>query len=152
MVSYTTSDHALTCVNVQLTLVCSRLLAAQQPWAGKRTGPPRYSHATPPQLASRDPRRFGIMRRERKGQADDDHPRALRDPGRPAPSASRLRAGCHPWGVRAVGLPEHISAYGVGDTLDEALDNLSEGVRAGRDGPIPDELTREIAVTIGDAA
>jgi hypothetical protein len=41
----------------------------------------------------------------------------------------------------------------VGDTLDRALADLSEGVRAALgDGPVPDELTREIAVTVGDAA
>jgi hypothetical protein len=68
------------------------------------------------------------------------------------PHADSAPEAC-PWGVRAVGLPENISAYGVGDTLDEALDDLSEGVRALLGGsPIPDELTREIAVTIGDAA
>jgi hypothetical protein len=52
-----------------------------------------------------------------------------------------------------VGLPDSLSAYGVGNTLDEALQDLIEGVRALLiDGPIPDELTREITVTIGDAA
>jgi len=74
----------------------------------------------------------------------------LVDPSQPsadsAPDAYR-------WGVRALGLPARISVYGVGDTLDAALDDLSEGVRATlADEPIPDELTREIAVTIGDAA
>lgn len=74
----------------------------------------------------------------------------LDDPSRPHPD-SAPDAG--PWGVRAVGLPGNISAYGVGDTLDEALDDLSEGVRAAlAGGPVPEELTREIAVTIGDAA
>jgi hypothetical protein len=74
----------------------------------------------------------------------------LDDPSLPHPDSA---PDASPWGVRAVGLPEHISAYGLGDSLDEALDNLSEGVRAVLgDGPIPDELTREIAVTIGDAA
>jgi hypothetical protein len=70
---------------------------------------------------------------------------------------SRRRPGTAPdacaWGVRAVGLPANLSAYGVGNTLDEALDDLSKGVRAifaGR--PVPEELTREITVTIGDAA
>ena len=59
----------------------------------------------------------------------------------------------YPWGVRAVGLPGKLSAYGVGDTLDEALVDLSKGIRAAlADGPIPDELTRKIAVVIGDAA
>ena len=58
-----------------------------------------------------------------------------------------------PWGVQAVGLPANLSAYGVGDTLDEALHDLSEGVRAlFAAGPIPEELTREIAVVVGDAA
>jgi hypothetical protein len=33
------------------------------------------------------------------------------------------------WGVRAVGLPGKLNVYGVGDTLDEALVDLSEGVR-----------------------
>lgn len=74
----------------------------------------------------------------------------LDNPASPHPK-SALEA--HPWGVRAVGLPDHLSAYGVGDTLDEALQDLIEGVRALlTDGPIPDELTREITVTIGDAA
>jgi hypothetical protein len=41
----------------------------------------------------------------------------------------------------------------VGDTLDSALAGLSEGIRAAiGDGPVPDELTREIAVTVEDAA
>jgi len=45
------------------------------------------------------------------------------------------------------------SAFGVGDTLAEALDDLGEGVRAlFSAGPVPEELTREIAVTVGDAA
>jgi len=33
-------------------------------------------------------------------------------------------------GVRAIGLPPNLSVYGVGDTLDEALDDLGQGVRA----------------------
>jgi hypothetical protein len=74
----------------------------------------------------------------------------LDDPSLPhpdnAPSAEK-------WGVRAAGLPEELNAYGVGDTLDAALKDLAEGVRALlADGPIPAELTREIAVTIGNAA
>jgi hypothetical protein len=74
----------------------------------------------------------------------------LDDPSRPHPDSA---PDAFPWGVRAVGLPDHLSAYGVGHTLDEALDDLSEGVRAVlAGGPIPDELTREIAVTVGDAA
>ncbi len=65
----------------------------------------------------------------------------LDDPSRPHPDSA---PDASPWGVRAVGLPEHSGAYGVGDTLDEALDSLSEGVRAVlSDGPIPVELTRE---------
>jgi hypothetical protein len=57
------------------------------------------------------------------------------------------------WGVQAVGLPANLSAYGVGDTLDEALDDLGEGIRAlFSEGPVPEELTREITVSIGDAA
>jgi len=45
------------------------------------------------------------------------------------------------------------SVYGVGDTLEEALVDLSQRIRAAlADRPIPDELTREIAVVIGDAA
>jgi hypothetical protein len=57
------------------------------------------------------------------------------------------------WGVQAVGLPENLSAFGVGDTLDEALDDLAEGIRVlfGA-GSVPDELRREIAVTVSDAA
>ena len=74
----------------------------------------------------------------------------LDDPSSPHPDSA---PDACPWGVRAVGLPANMSVYGVGDTLDEALDDLSEGVRAAlADEPIPDELTREIAVTIGDAA
>jgi CubicO group peptidase (beta-lactamase class C family) len=61
--------------------------------------------------------------------------------------------GAENWGVRAAGLPAELSAYGVGDTLDAALEDLAEGIRALlADGPIPAELTGEIAVTIGDAA
>jgi hypothetical protein len=74
----------------------------------------------------------------------------LDDPGRPHPDSA---TDAYPWGVRAVGLPGAISAYGVGDTLESALDDLSDGVRAALgDGPVPDELTREIAVTVEDAA
>jgi len=74
----------------------------------------------------------------------------LDDPARPHPDSP---ADAYPWGVRAVGLPGNVSAYGVGDTLAGALEDLSEGVRAALgDGPLPDELTREIAVTVGDAA
>jgi hypothetical protein len=55
--------------------------------------------------------------------------------------------------VQAVGLPGNLSAFGVGDTLDEALDDLAGGIRAlFSAGSVPDELTREIAVTVGDAA
>jgi len=74
----------------------------------------------------------------------------LDDPARAHPDSP---ADAYPWGVRAVGLPGNISAYGVGDTLDSALEDLSQGVRAALgEGPVPDELTREIAVTVGDAA
>jgi hypothetical protein len=74
----------------------------------------------------------------------------LDDPAHARPDSA---ADAYPWGVRAVGLPGNVSAYGVGDTLDKALEDLSDGVRAAiGDGPIPDELTREIAVTVGDAA
>jgi hypothetical protein len=46
-----------------------------------------------------------------------------------------------------------LSAFGVGDTLAEALDDLGEGIRALLSaGPVPEELTREIAVIVGDAA
>jgi hypothetical protein len=46
-----------------------------------------------------------------------------------------------------------LGAYGVGDTFEAALKDLAEGVSAlMADGPIPAELTREITVTIGDAA
>lgn len=74
----------------------------------------------------------------------------LDDPGHPhAETAVEAQA----WGVRAVGLPGNLSAYGVGDTLDEALEDLIHGVQALlSEGPIPDELTQEITVTIGDAA
>jgi hypothetical protein len=62
----------------------------------------------------------------------------LDDPSRPHPESV---PDAVPWGVRAVGLPQELSAYGVGDTLDEALDDLSNGVRALLgDGPVPDEL------------
>jgi hypothetical protein len=53
----------------------------------------------------------------------------------------------------AVTLPGNLSAFGVGDTLAEALDDLGEGIRAlFSAGPVPEELTREIAVTVDDAA
>ena len=66
----------------------------------------------------------------------------LDDPRRPHPDSAQDAA---PWGVRAVGLPEQLSAYGVGDTLEEALDDLSQGVRALlSESPIPDELTRVV--------
>jgi hypothetical protein len=56
-------------------------------------------------------------------------------------------------GVQAVGLPGSLSAFGVGDTLAEALDDLGEGIRALFSArPVPEELTREIAVTVDDAA
>ena len=52
-----------------------------------------------------------------------------------------------------MGLPENVSAYEVGDTLDIALEDLSEGAPAALGGgPVPDDLTREIAITVGDAA
>jgi hypothetical protein len=74
----------------------------------------------------------------------------LDDPSRPRPDSA---PDAEKWGVRAAGLPQELSAYGVGDTLDAALEDLAEGVRVLlADGPIPAELTREIAVTIGDAA
>lgn len=74
----------------------------------------------------------------------------LDDPHRPHPDTA---PDAVPWGVRAVGLPANLSAYGVGDTLEEALADLSEGIRAlFSDGPIPAELTREITVSLGDAA
>jgi hypothetical protein len=74
----------------------------------------------------------------------------LDDPSRPHPESAPDAAV---WGVRALGLPEDFNAYGVGDTLAEALVNLGDGVRALLgEGPVPDELTREIAVTVGDAA
>jgi hypothetical protein len=61
---------------------------------------------------------------------------------------------------RATGFPGNVSAYGVSDTLDAALEDLSEGIRAALGagpipvgvGPIPDELTRKIAVRVRDAA
>jgi hypothetical protein len=41
-------------------------------------------------------------------------------------------------------------ACGVGDTLEAALKDLAEGLRALlAQGPIPAELTKEITVTIG---
>jgi hypothetical protein len=74
----------------------------------------------------------------------------LDDPSRPHPDSA---PDAEKWGVRAAGLPQELSAYGVGDTLDAALEDLAEGVRVLlADGPIPAEPTREIAVTIGDAA
>jgi predicted RNase H-like HicB family nuclease len=74
----------------------------------------------------------------------------LDDPGTVHPDSPE---DTYPWGVRAVGLPGKLSVYGVGDTLEEALVDLSQGIRAAlADRPIPDELTREIAVVIGDAA
>lgn len=78
------------------------------------------------------------------------HYEILDDPSRPH---SDTAPGAEQWGVRADGLPEELSAYGVGDTLEAALKDLAEGVRALlADGPIPAELTREITVTVGDAA
>jgi len=57
------------------------------------------------------------------------------------------------WRVWAAGLPGNLSVYGVGDALDEALLDLGEGIRTAlADGPIHEELTREITVVIGDAA
>jgi hypothetical protein len=50
----------------------------------------------------------------------------LDDPGSPHPDSA---SDAYPWGVRAVGLPGNLSAYGVGQTLDEALEDLTEGVR-----------------------
>jgi hypothetical protein len=74
----------------------------------------------------------------------------LDEPAQPHPDSPE---DSFAWGVRAVGLPENLSAFGVGDTLGEALDDLREGVRALFTGePVPEELTREIAVTVGDAA
>ena len=74
----------------------------------------------------------------------------LDDPARPHPDSA---ADAYPWGVRAGRLPGGASAYGVGDTLDRALEDLSEGILAVLgNGPLPEELTREIAVTAGDAA
>lgn len=70
----------------------------------------------------------------------------LDDPGRPDPDSA---PDSFTWGVQAVGLPGQLSAFGVGDTLDEALDDLAEGIRAlFSAGSVPDELTREIAVTV----
>ena len=53
----------------------------------------------------------------------------LDDPRSPHPDSPPDAAS---WGVRAVGLPEEFSACGVGDTLDEALDDLSRGPGAAR--------------------
>jgi hypothetical protein len=78
------------------------------------------------------------------------HYEILDDPGHPRPETA---AEAHAWGVRAVGLPGNLNAYGVGSTLDEALEDLIQGVQALlADGRIPDELTQEITVTVGDAA
>jgi len=74
----------------------------------------------------------------------------LDDPGRSHPDSAPDSLA---WGVRAVGLPPNLSAYGVGDTLGEALDDLGEGIRAlFSEVPLPEELTREITVSVGDAA
>jgi hypothetical protein len=74
----------------------------------------------------------------------------LDDPGRPHADSAPDSFG---WGVQAVGLPGNLSAFGVGDTLAEALDDLGKGIRALLSaGPVPEELTREIAVTVSDAA
>ncbi len=94
----------------------------------------------------------GIIALEEECQVTTIHVRyeILDDPDHPHPDSA---PDSFIWGVQAVGLPGNLSAYGVGDTLDEALDDLSEGVRAlFAAGPIPDELTREIAVVVGDAA
>jgi hypothetical protein len=50
----------------------------------------------------------------------------LDDPDKPHPDSP---PDAYAWGVRAVGLPANLSAYGVGDTLDEALRDLAEGVK-----------------------
>jgi hypothetical protein len=55
----------------------------------------------------------------------------LDDPGKPHPESPE---DAYAWGVRAAGLPANLSVYGVGDTLDEALLDLAEGVRAARRG------------------
>jgi hypothetical protein len=63
----------------------------------------------------------------------------LDDPGRPDPESA---PDSFAWGVQAVGLPGNLSAFGVGDALDEALDDLAEGIRAlFSAGSVPDELT-----------
>jgi hypothetical protein len=65
----------------------------------------------------------------------------LDDPGLPDPDSA---PDSFAWGVQAVGLPGNLSAFGVGDTLDGALDDLAEGIRAlFSAGSVPDELTRE---------
>jgi hypothetical protein len=51
----------------------------------------------------------------------------LDDPRRPDPDSAK---DAYPWGVRAVDLPVNLSVYGVGDTLEEALRDLGEGVKA----------------------
>lgn len=74
----------------------------------------------------------------------------LDNPGRVHPDSA---PDSFAWGVQAVGLPENLSAFGVGDSLAEALDDLGEGIRAlFHARQVPEELTREIAVTVGDAA
>jgi hypothetical protein len=74
----------------------------------------------------------------------------LDDPSRRHPDSA---PDAYAWGVRTVGLPGNLSVYGIGDTLDEALSDLGEGIRSAlAEGPIPEELTREIEVIIGDAA
>ena len=49
----------------------------------------------------------------------------LDDPGRAHPDSA---PDSFAWGVQAVGLPGNLRAFGLGDTLAEALDDLSEGV------------------------
>ena len=74
----------------------------------------------------------------------------LDDPADPRPESV---PDAFAWRVWAAGLPGNLSVYGVGDALDEALLDLGEGIRTAlADGPIPEELTREITVVIGDAA
>ena len=59
----------------------------------------------------------------------------LDDPGRPHPDSV---PDSFAWGVQAVGLPGNLSAFGVGDTLADALDDLGEGIRAlFSTGPVP---------------
>jgi hypothetical protein len=65
----------------------------------------------------------------------------LDDPTHPHPDSA---PDSFAWGIQAVGLPGNLSAFGAGDTLTEALDDLGEGIRAlFSEGPVPEEIPED---------